>query len=146
MEDIFLLGSCPFGTRVQDKKISLNTPDVINILGIFESLDNNDPSAPKMTILALDNESGNAIDLIIGEKITGLTSDAVAIVAEILSDSQISIIPLNDNAFSDNESIRFEESEASAIVSLTEFPSKNISSNYKFNTGQRPTIYNHGFI
>ena len=146
LNDGLTFGSYPFGTRVQDKKISLNTPDVINILGIFESLDNNDPSAPKMTILALDNESGKAIDLIIGEKITGLTSDAVAIVAEILSDSQISIIPLNDNAFSDNESIRFEESEASAIVSLTEFPSKNISSNYKFNTGQRPTIYNHGSI
>ena len=146
LNDGLTYGSYPFGTRVQDKKISLNTPDIVNILGIFESLDNNNPSSPKITMVALDNESGKALDLIIGEKITGLTSDAVAIVAEILSDSQISIIPLNDNAFSDNESIRFEESNTSAIVSLVEIPSKNISSNYTFNNGQRPTIYNHGSL
>ena len=146
LNDGLTFGSYPFGTRVQDKKISLNTPDIVNILGIFESLDADDPSCPKMTMVALDNESGKASDLIIGEKITGVVSDTVAIVAEILSDTIISFILLNDNAFTNNETIRFEESGASAIVSSTDVPSKNISSNYTFNNGQRPTIYNHGSI
>ena len=38
LNDGLTSGSYPFGTRVQDEKISLNTPDVLNVLGIFESL------------------------------------------------------------------------------------------------------------
>ena len=50
LNDGLTFGSYPFGTRVQDEKISLNTPDVFDILGIFESTDTSDPSAPKMTL------------------------------------------------------------------------------------------------
>ena len=32
-------GNFPFGTRVEDEKISLNKPDVIEVLGIYESRD-----------------------------------------------------------------------------------------------------------
>jgi hypothetical protein len=32
-------GNYPFGVRVEDEVISLNTPDVIEIHGIFESAD-----------------------------------------------------------------------------------------------------------
>ena len=47
LNDGLTFGSYPFGTRAQDKKISINTPDLIKILGVFESLDTNDASAPK---------------------------------------------------------------------------------------------------
>ena len=47
LNDGLTSGSYPFGTRVQDEKISLNTPDVLDVLGIFESLSTDDPSAPK---------------------------------------------------------------------------------------------------
>ena len=146
LNDGLSFGSFPFGTRVQDKKISLNTPDVINVLGIFESLDTNDPSCPKLTISSLDNQSGKASDLIIGEKIVGSQSNTVAIVSEILSETQISFIALNEGEFKDNESISFEESNTTALVSSLDIPSKNISSNFNFNTGQESTFYNHGFI
>ena len=146
LNDGLSFGSFPFGTRVQDKKISLNTPDIISVLGIFESLDTNDPSCPKLTISSLDNQTGKASDLIIGEKIVGSQSNTVAILSEILSETQISFIALNEGEFKDNESISFEESNTTALVSSLDIPSKNISSNFNFNTGQESTFYNHGFI
>ena len=43
-------GSYPYGTRVQDEVISLNVPDIIEIHGIYESVDTGAPSAPKMIL------------------------------------------------------------------------------------------------
>ena len=76
------------------KKYLLNTPDVLNVLGIFESLSTDDPSAPKMTLSSINSAAGKTTDLIIGEKIKGVSSGAVAVYAETLSDSQISFVLL----------------------------------------------------
>ena len=146
LNDGLTSGSYPFGTRVQDEKISLNTPDVLNVLGIFESLSTDDPSAPKMTLSSIDSPAGKTTDLIIGEKIKGVSSGAVAVYAETLSDSQISFVLLNDVDFREGESVNFEESNIQAIVNTLDNPSKNITESYKFNTGQKLTIYDFGFI
>ena len=146
LNDGLTSGSYPFGTRVQDEKISLNTPDVLNVLGIFESLSTDDPSAPKMILSSIDSPSGKTTDLIIGEKIKGVSSGAVAVYAETLSDSQISFVLLNDVDFREGESVNFEESNVQAIVNTLDNPSKNITQSYKFNTGQKSTIYDFGFI
>ena len=68
-----------FGTRVQDRKISLNVPDVVEVLAVIESNDNGDPDLPTVALTTYDGPSGNNSDLIIGEKITGLASNAVAL-------------------------------------------------------------------
>ena len=146
LNDGLTSGSYPFGTRVQDEKISLNTPDVLNVLGIFESLSTDDPSAPKMTLSSIDSPAGKTTDLIIGEKIKGVSSGAAAVYAETLSDSQISFVLLNDVDFREGESVNFEESNIQAIVNTLDNPSKNITESYKFNTGQKLTIYDFGFI
>ena len=146
LNDGLTSGSYPFGTRVQDEKISLNTPDVLDVLGIFESLSTDDPSAPKMTLSSIDSPAGKTTDLIIGEKIKGVSSGAVAVYAETLSDSQISFVLLNDVDFREGESVNFEESNVQAIVNTLDNPSKNITQSYKFNTGQKSTIYDFGFI
>ena len=146
LNDGLTSGSYPFGTRVQDEKISLNTPDVLDVLGIFESLSTDDPSAPKMTLSSIDSPAGKTTDLIIGEKIKGVSSGAVAVYAETLSDSQISFVLLNDVDFREGESVNFEESNVQAIVNTLDNPSKNITESYKFNTGQKLTIYDFGFI
>ena len=39
LNDGLTYGNYPFGTRVQDKVISLNSPDIIEIHGIYESSD-----------------------------------------------------------------------------------------------------------
>ena len=139
-------GSYPFGTRVQDEKISLNTPDVLDVLGIFESLSTADPSAPKMTLSSIDSPTGKTTDLILGEKMKGVSSGAVAIYAETLSDSQISFVLLNEVDFKEGETVNFEEANVQAIVNTLDNPSKNITKSYKFNSGQKSTIYDFGFI
>ena len=87
LNDGLEFGSFPFGTRVQDKKISLNTPDVLDVLGIFESTTTGDASAPKITLSSIDSAAGKTSDMIIGEKIKGLTSGAIGIYAERISDT-----------------------------------------------------------
>ena len=49
LNDGLTFGNYPFGTRVQDERISLNAPDVIEIHGIFESADTSNPSSPTLT-------------------------------------------------------------------------------------------------
>ena len=66
LNDGLEFGSFPFGTRVQDKKISLNTPDVLDVLGIFESTTTSDASAPKITLSSIDSAAGKTTDMIIG--------------------------------------------------------------------------------
>ena len=85
LNDGLTFGNFPIGTRVQDDRIALNEADIVDIHGIFESTDTSTASAPKMTLTSLNGPSGKASDLIIGEKLKGQNSGAVAIVAEILT-------------------------------------------------------------
>ena len=50
-----------FGTRVQDRKISLNVPDVCQLLGVFESNDSGDADLPSLTLTAY---SGFQVEII----------------------------------------------------------------------------------
>ena len=60
--------STGYGLRVEDKEISLNVPDVVKIIGVFESIDTNSPTLDRLTFpdgLNLDTTA------IVGEKIIG---------------------------------------------------------------------------
>ena len=139
-------GNYPFGTRVEDSLISLNTPDIISIHGIFESSDTNNPSAPKVTLSSILSASTTTEEYVVGELLTGQSSGAAAIVAEKISSNQISILYKNDNVFKEGESILSSESQFSATVTSLNSPSFNISQNYSFDNGQEATIYNYGAI
>ena len=141
-----IFGSYPFGVRVEDEIISLNTPDVIEIHGVFESADTSAPSCPQSVLQSINTSSTTTAELLIGEKFVGQTSGAAAIVAEKLNDSSISFLYKNEIAFVEGETVQFEESNASALVSTLSTPSFNISSNYTFKTGQENTFYDHGRI
>jgi len=146
LNDGLTFGSYPFGTRVQDEKISLNTPDVLDIHGIFESSDTSDPSAPKLTLSSINTVDASTKDLLIGEILEGKTSGTLAIFSEQLSDSQISCIPVNESEFIEGEPVFFETSNIQAVVNTVDVPSRNISADFTFNTGQGDTLYNHGFV
>ena len=146
LNDGLTTGNFPIGTRVQDQKIVLNNADVIRIHGIYESNDISEASAPKMTVASLNGPSGKATDLIIGEKVIGQGSGAVAVVAEIVSDNQITYITKNETAFEEGEVIQFEETTIQGLITTLDNPSRNISSNYTFTTGQKSTFYDYGFI
>ena len=146
LNDGLTYGNYPYGTRVQDSTLSLNTPDIIEIHGVFESVDTSDPSAPKMILSSINSASTTTAEFVIGEKITGQTSGAVALYAERLTDSQISFLYKNESNFKEGETVEFEESKLQGVVTTLDSPSFEISSNYTFATGQEKTIYDYGTI
>jgi len=146
INDGLTYGNYPYGTRVQDENICLNVPDIIEIHSIYESLDTTDPSAPTAVLFSITSPSTTTSELIIGEKITGQTSGAIAICAEKLTSTQIAFIYKNQNTFKEGETLVFEESNIRAVIVTLNIDSFNISSNYKFSTGQEGTFYDFGVI
>ena len=139
-------GNFAFGTRVEDEKISLNKPDIIEVLGVYESKDVNAASAPRVTLSALSGFSGKTTDLTIGETLVGQSSGARAVYAERISDTQISYLPKTQVNFIEGEVVTFSESNVTALVSTLNTPSNTITDHFRFNNGQRSTIYGQGFL
>jgi len=150
LNDGLRYGNYPFGTRVQDNIISLNVPDIIEIHGIYETSDveltDANFGSPEMTLTQLNGPSASTGDMIIGELIVGQTSGAVAVFAEIKDATTLRYLPKNNFKFVEGETVVFQESSIAGGVSELDTTSFNISSNYTFGSGQRGTIYNHGFI
>ena len=146
VNDGLVYGNYPYGIRVQDEKISLNVADIINIHGIYESLDTSNPSAPTIILSSISGPSTKTSDLIIGEKFVGQTSGAIGICAERLTDSQISFILKNQNGFKEGETVIFQESQVRAVSTTLNSPRSNVSSNFTFGSGQKGTFYDYGYI
>ena len=146
LNDGLTYGNFAFGTRVQDETISLNVPDAIEIHGIFESADTNNPSAPKLTLEALNTPSTTTVDLTLGEILVGETSGATAIYVERNSDTVISVVYKNDIKFKEGERISFKESTSTGTITRVDANSFEISGSYTFDTGQESTIYNYASI
>jgi hypothetical protein len=146
LNDGLTYGNYPYGTRVQDDIISLNVPDIIKVFGIFESIDGSNPSCPKMTLASINSPSSKVTELIIGEKIIGRTSGAIGLVAEKLTDFQISFIIESSSNFIEGEIVSFEESNVQATTTSLDTSSTDISSRFNFSNGQGDSFYNYGRI
>ena len=132
-----------YGIRVQDKEISLNIPDVSNVIAIVESSTTGDPTLPYLQLI---NLTSNVLNSVKGELIVGKSSGAVAILVSSVGTNQIDIVYLNENLFSINETIIFQESQIQASVSF-QFPGdKNIKNNYTFDDGQRSEYLDYSRI
>ena len=141
-------GNYPFGTRVQDKVISLNSPDIIEIHGIYESTEV-DPltfGAPSMQMVQLNGPTATSNDFIIGELIVGQTSGGSAVVAEVVNNSTIRYISKNNFKFIEGETVVGQETEVGGVISDLDTSAFDISSNYTYASGQGKTFYNHGFL
>ena len=128
-----------YGRRVEDEEISLNYPDIFEVHGVFQSTNSDDPQLPELTISGLNTNS-----LIIGEKIVGQTSGAVAICVATPSSSRVSFIYKSKNTFNFNEIVTFEESETQATVTNITFGCDNILSEFIVDNGQRKHFYDIG--
>ena len=146
LNDGLTYGNYAYGTRVQDDKISLNVPDVLRIHAIYESVDTFDASAPTLVLSSITGPTGKTSDIVIGEKITGRDTGAVAICAERLTDSKISFVNKNNKNFREGEVVVFEESNIQAIITTIDTPSINVSTNYSFGNGQNSAFYNYGYV
>ena len=83
-----------YGLRVEDREISLNTPDVVKVLKVYESLNK---LTPTLNTLQFVSGLGLDVNAIIGEKIIGKKSNAVAQIVTKPSATEIGYVPLNAN-------------------------------------------------
>lgn len=123
-----------YGRRVQDKEISLNVPDVNEILAIYESSDQENPRVP--TII-LNGISSSLIDVVQGEKISGQTSGAIGYFVQNTNSNTIEYVNVNGLEFIIGESILFEESGVTASVEELLSGDKNITDLYRLDNGYR---------
>ena len=146
LNDGLTFGNYPFGTKVQDRHISLNYPDIVKIWGIYESVDTSDPSCPQATITAIKNTSGTTAGFIIGERITGQNSGAIAIVAEKINDLTLGYFMQNGLEFNEGEPIIATESASEAVVSTLTEPSFDVTKGYEWKRGQENTFWDYGRV
>jgi hypothetical protein len=151
LNDGLTYGNYPFGTRVQDEHISLNSADLIEVHGIYElatdpSVSNTDPSAPSMTLADLTGPTAKTSDLVIGESVIGETSGAHAIVGVKETDSKIAFLPKNQISFKEGEIVVFEESGVRGSLTTLDTPSKDISFKYTSSNGQNGEFYDYGVL
>ena len=132
------------GLRVQDDVISLNLPDVIEVIAVYESLDTSAPTLDSLTFpsgLNLDTSS------ILGEKIIGSTSGALAQVVTRSSATKVEIVYLNSSKFVVGEICTFEESNITSVVQVVDKGNfQDVTSNYELDKGQRDQFYDYSRI
>ena len=92
--------------RVEDSEISLNVPDVIELIAVLESKDTNTPVLDKLKFVAGLNLNTNAI---IGEKIVGQDSRAIGQLVD-RNANDVTFVYLNDSKFQPGEVVNFKES------------------------------------
>jgi len=135
-----------YGTRVQDREISLNVPDVVRFLAIYESEDKNDPILPNLALTGFTGPSNNNSDYVIGEIITGKSSGAVGLIVNKKDSDKLEYVFLNTFNFSIGEVIVGKDSSVESTVSAKVTGSKNVSNNYYLDDGQRSTFYDYSRI
>ena len=132
------------GLRIEDTAISLNKPDVSNVVAIYEGVGVNGIQLDTLTFnggLSLDSAT------VIGEKITGSTSGAVAQLVTRKSATEVEFVYLNDSKFVINETVRFEESTISSTpIAITKGNYIDKTDEYILDQGQREQYYDYSRI
>ena len=129
-----------YGLRVQDEEISLNWPDVVKVLAVFESLDENAPTLDQIQFF----DTAVVSNAIIGENIVSSSGNAIARVVAKPSSLVLSVVYLNQDRFIAGETVTLEESNSTApIQSLTRGSYKNITSSFVLDKGQKDQYYDY---
>ena len=105
-----------YGVRVEDRDISLNVPDVVKIVAVYESKTTSTPVLDKVKFVSGLSLNTTAI---IGEKITGKDSRAIGQIVSAPNATDINFVYLNGNKFAIGEVVEFEESGIETILQGT---------------------------
>jgi len=141
-----------YGLRVQDDQISLNVPDVSEIIAVYESTTTGDPVLDRIEFSSLSQVDTDAI---IGENIIGSDSGAVARIVQnsstpatpAIPTNNLGIVYLSSERFTLGENVTFAESNIkSTVVSITLGKYKNITNNFELDKGQRNEYYDYSRI
>ena len=130
-----------YGMRVEDKEISLNLPDVVEVIAVYESLDINSP-----TLDSLEFPAGLALNTnsILGERIVGKDSGAIAQIVTRSSATTVEIVYLNSSEFVVGEIVDFEESNISSTVQAVESGNyQDITDKFDLDKGQKEQYYDY---
>ena len=139
-----LSSSFYYGLRVEDREISLNTPDVVDIVAVYESLGT---STPTLDTLQFVSGLGLDVNAIIGERVIGQTSKAVGQIVTRPSTTDVGFVYLNANKFIVGETVKFEESLIeSNLQSIVLGNYLNITDRYDLDAGQREQYYDYSRI
>ena len=111
-----LTPSNAYGLRVEDREISLNVPDVVKVVAVFESKTTSTPTLDALTFVSGLNLNTSAI---IGEKIVGKDSRAIGQIVSSPSATEIRFVYLNGNKFTVGEVVEFKESGTETILQGT---------------------------
>jgi len=133
-----------YGLRVQDEEISLNLPDVVKFLAVYESTNTSAPTLDKLVFPASISASDN---IIVGENI--LSSDS-QIVARVVSSNvggdpnALEIVYISSGKFSSGDSVKFSESNVATNIESIELGKfKNITNSFTLDKGQRNEFYDY---
>ncbi len=133
-----------YGLRVEDEEISLNYPDVVDIVAIYESTTS---AAPTLDKLTFETGLGLNINSILGEYIKGPNNTALAQIVTRLSATEVEIVYLNDDRFSLGEQITFQESGiVGTIQAITFGEYVDRTDDFILDDGQRADIYDYSRI
>jgi hypothetical protein len=133
-----------YGLRIQDREISLNVPDAAKVIGIFESLDGQDPILDRLTFITGLNLDSSSV---IGEKIVGDTSGAIAQLITKISSTSVEICYLNSLKFLPGETVTFKESNIRANIQQIEVGKYlNLTDSFTLDNGQRQQYYDYSRI
>ena len=133
-----------YGLRVQDETISLNYPDAVQVLAIYESINTD---APKLDVLQFTSTADVTTNAIIGENIIGENSKIVARVVGKPNTNKLSIIYQTPDKFNVGESVIFSESNIKTNVQSVEIGVfKDITNSYTLDKGQRDQFYDYSRI
>ena len=136
-----LTTSVYYGMRVEDQEISLNIPDVVKIVGVYESLDSN-----AITLDTIDFPSGLNLDTstVLGESILGSESGTLAQITNRVSSTRIEVAYLNANDFQIGELVTFKESNIKATVqAINKGNNQIVTNHFSLDKGHRDTILDY---
>ena len=136
--------STAYGLRVEDEVISLNVPDVANVLAIYESPNNSSPTLPRVRFI-----TGSNIDsaVVVGERIVGKDSKAVAQLVTAVSGTIAEIVYLGSEEFIPTEQVEFQESGVK-LTPIELIPGSFIdrTDNYDLDKGHREQFADYSRI
>ena len=121
-------------------------PDAVELLGVFESRDISEPDLPSLTLSGFSGPNSSNQDLILGEQLTGLNSDAIVSVVERSGTTSVGVVNLNEEDFLIGETVRGSKSGITATVAAVTAGDRDLTDFYSLNTGQKPTFYDYSFI
>ena len=135
-----------WGKRVQDREVSLDYADVVEVHAVYEAAGNGAPVIPALTLSSFTGPTGNNSDIILGEVGVGKSSGASAIVLGRNGTTKVDVCFKNTNRFKQTETVVFQESGVEAALTQVTSGDKNIRGNYIVDSGQRAEYYDFGRI